>query len=314
MSNDPLVKTQNYERAAGFTQVSNIILRGYPELRAEVKLTYMVLDSFAWKSRHVFPGLETLARARDLAPETVSRHIHELQEVGLVEITQRGRKQTNSYYLPPIPPERVDAYLEEWGQSDLTRGSSHSESDLSGGSSHPPSDLTRGSSPQEEDEGTTEEDEGRAPPPAEDLRLIGESADKPSTRCGLRLQSKLRRFSGRDLKLVCTYLEIAASDARGNAASDQGKCSRVDVLVELLATHGHAAWIHGLEECRRLGKAGDAYVTAIIQGYDPGAAQRSRSGVGSAISDDGPTIIDEIWEREHRERAEALRREREGGE
>ena len=32
------------------------------------------------------------------------------------------------------------------------------------------------------------------------------------------------------------------------------------------------------------------------------------------ISDDGPTIIDEIWEREQRERREALRREREGAE
>ena len=74
-------------------------------------------------------------------------------------------------------------------------------------------------------------------------------------------------------------------DPRAQAKTDAGKCSRVDELIDLREEFGEAAWIHGLTECRRLGKAGTAYLKSICVG---GAPDQAAPGSGRRlIPDDG---------------------------
>ena len=63
---EPLVQYEDLEQATGFTQISNAVLRCYPELSDGEKMTYAVLKSFAYVGPETFVGEQTLARARDV--------------------------------------------------------------------------------------------------------------------------------------------------------------------------------------------------------------------------------------------------------
>ena len=115
---EPLVQYEDLEQATGFTQVSNAVLRCYPELSDGEKLTYIMLKSFAYVGPETFVGEETLARARNATVSTISRHLQKLIKVGLVRVRRRGQGRTNVWIITRIPREKIEQYLAEW-QPDL---------------------------------------------------------------------------------------------------------------------------------------------------------------------------------------------------
>lgn len=111
---EPLVQYEDLEQATGFTQISNAVLRCYPELSDGEKMTYAVLKSFAYVGPETFVGEETLARARDITVSTVSRHLSRLIEVGLVRVRRRGQGKTNIWIINRIPREKLERYIDDW--------------------------------------------------------------------------------------------------------------------------------------------------------------------------------------------------------
>jgi Helix-turn-helix domain len=83
---------------AGFTEIPNTILRN-PDLTPGAKLVFMGLMSYAWGKDSCFPGQERLAKDIGLHRVTVNKHIRELKEKGFLEVTRRGKTQTNLYIL-----------------------------------------------------------------------------------------------------------------------------------------------------------------------------------------------------------------------
>lgn len=111
---EPLVQYEDLEQATGFTQISNAVLRCYPELSDGEKMTYAVLKSFAYVGPETFVGEETLARARDVTVSTISRHLNKLIEVGLVKVRRRGQGKTNIWIITRIPRQKLEQYIEQW--------------------------------------------------------------------------------------------------------------------------------------------------------------------------------------------------------
>ncbi len=111
---EPLVQYEDLEQATGFTQVSNAVLRCYPELSDGEKMTYAVLKSFAYVGPETFVGEETLARARAVTVSTVSRHLNRLIDAGLVGVRRRGQGKTNIWIIMRIPREKLEQYIHEW--------------------------------------------------------------------------------------------------------------------------------------------------------------------------------------------------------
>ncbi len=111
---EPLVQYEDLEQATGFTQVSNAVLRCYPELSDGEKMTYAVLKSFAYVGPETFVGEETLARARSVTVSTISRHLSRLVEVGLVKVRRRGQGKTNIWIITRIPRGKLEEYIEQW--------------------------------------------------------------------------------------------------------------------------------------------------------------------------------------------------------
>ena len=111
---EPLVQYEDLEQATGFTQISNAVLRCYPELSDGEKMTYAVLKSFAYVGPETFVGEETLARARDVTISTISRHLNRLIEVGLVKVRRRGQGKTNIWIITRIPRNKLEQYIEDW--------------------------------------------------------------------------------------------------------------------------------------------------------------------------------------------------------
>jgi len=111
---EPLVQYEDLEQATGFTQISNAVLRCYPELSDGEKMTYAVLKSFAYVGPETFVGEETLARARDVTISTISRHLNRLIEVGLVRVRRRGQGKTNIWIITRIPRDKLEEYIHQW--------------------------------------------------------------------------------------------------------------------------------------------------------------------------------------------------------
>jgi len=111
---EPLVQYEDLEQATGFTQISNAVLRSYPELSDGEKMTYAVLKSFAYVGPETFVGEETLARARGVTVSTISRHLSKLIEVGLVRVRRRGQGKTNIWIITRIPRNKLEQYIEDW--------------------------------------------------------------------------------------------------------------------------------------------------------------------------------------------------------
>lgn len=92
----------------GFTMIPNGILRR-PDITPGAKLTYMVLLSYAWQDDQTFPGQERMARDMGVSDRSVRTYLGQLEESGLISITQRGLNKTNLYVIHRIGPENISA-------------------------------------------------------------------------------------------------------------------------------------------------------------------------------------------------------------
>ncbi len=82
----------------GFTQVPNVILTD-GKLSVGAKLTYAMLLKYAWSSGACYPGQQTLATDIGAGERSVRTYLKELEEIGFLEVKQRGLGKTNLYRL-----------------------------------------------------------------------------------------------------------------------------------------------------------------------------------------------------------------------
>lgn len=82
----------------GFTQVPNFILTK-KELSVGAKLSYAMLLKYAWADDACFPGQLKLGEDMGSSERSVRSYLKELEDGGLLEITQRGLGKTNIYRL-----------------------------------------------------------------------------------------------------------------------------------------------------------------------------------------------------------------------
>lgn len=95
----------------GFTQVPNFILT-QKELSVGAKLSYAMLLKYAWADDACFPGQLKLGEDMGSSERSVRSYLKELEDGGLLEITQRGLGKTNIYRLfltvkKPAPGRRA---------------------------------------------------------------------------------------------------------------------------------------------------------------------------------------------------------------
>lgn len=89
----------------GFTQIPNAILRD-PSLSAPARLVYGLLSSFAWQSDECWVGQEKLAELAGVKDRAIRNYLTELEQAGLLQITQRGLQKPNLYTLFGADPDR----------------------------------------------------------------------------------------------------------------------------------------------------------------------------------------------------------------
>ena len=82
----------------GFTQVPNVILIDQA-LSVGAKLAYAMLLKFAWSNDACFPGQQTLAKDMGAGERSVRTYLKELEDIGFLEVKQRGLGKTNIYRL-----------------------------------------------------------------------------------------------------------------------------------------------------------------------------------------------------------------------
>ena len=82
----------------GFTQVPNVILTD-KALSVGAKLAYAMLLKYAWSKDACFPGQQTLADDMGAGERSIRTYLKELEDVGYLEVKQRGLGKTNLYRL-----------------------------------------------------------------------------------------------------------------------------------------------------------------------------------------------------------------------
>ena len=82
----------------GFTQVPNVILTD-KTLSVGAKLAYAMLLKYAWSKDACFPGQQTLADDMGAGERSIRTYLKELEDVGFLEVKQRGLGKTNLYRL-----------------------------------------------------------------------------------------------------------------------------------------------------------------------------------------------------------------------
>ena len=82
----------------GFTQVPNFLLTD-KTLSVGAKLTYAMLLKYAWTDNACFPGQQTLAVDMGAGERSVRTYLKELEDIGFLEVKQRGLGRTNLYKL-----------------------------------------------------------------------------------------------------------------------------------------------------------------------------------------------------------------------
>ena len=82
----------------GFTQVPNIILTD-KTLSVGAKLSYAMLLKYAWSQDACFPGQQTLADDMGAGERSIRTYLKELEDIGYLEVKQRGLGKTNLYRL-----------------------------------------------------------------------------------------------------------------------------------------------------------------------------------------------------------------------
>lgn len=90
--------------AAGFTVVPNILFAAdvFPAVTLGAKWLYAGLLRYGRGGGRCFPGQACLSRELGLSPASITRHLSELKECGLVVVTRRGKPKTNLYRLPRL--------------------------------------------------------------------------------------------------------------------------------------------------------------------------------------------------------------------
>ena len=82
----------------GFTQVPNFLLVN-KELSVGAKLAYAMLLKYAWDANACFPGQVKLGEDMGAGERSVRTYLKELEDVGFLEVQQRGLGKTNLYRL-----------------------------------------------------------------------------------------------------------------------------------------------------------------------------------------------------------------------
>ena len=82
----------------GFTQVPNVILTD-TALSVGAKLAYAMLLKYAWSNDACFPGQQTLAKDMGAGERSIRTYLKELEDIGFLEVKQRGLGKTNIYRL-----------------------------------------------------------------------------------------------------------------------------------------------------------------------------------------------------------------------
>lgn len=242
---------------------------------------YCIIASFIWDGRtSAWPSQQTLADKMGVTTRTIRTHQRALEEHGLLSVEHR--KGRSSIYRLIIPEPRTDP-------SALPRKN--------------PSYEVEG---EEVDEGTTTTLALSEPPvpPSPARRTKQRMTDKQAS---MQETLLLGDLPDRDANLM---LEVVECLSKG-AATPRSRLNRLNEMLDLLAEVGHEAWEYGMRKAADKGTIrGVAYVRAVAKGYleDPKESPKPRQ----LISDDGPTSIDRKLAQEEAERAEALRREREG--
>lgn len=97
-------------RRRGFFQIDNLIIDEYaPQLGAYGVAVYNVLSRFANRKGECFPSQATIAKRLDMSRMQVSREIHKLKALGLIEVHPQygpnGEQRANLYILCDIPTD-----------------------------------------------------------------------------------------------------------------------------------------------------------------------------------------------------------------
>lgn len=82
----------------GFTQVPNFLFKN-AGLSMGAIVVYSKFLSYAWHNDFCYPGQVKLAADLDVGERSVRTWIKELEDVGLLEVKQRGLGKTNLYTL-----------------------------------------------------------------------------------------------------------------------------------------------------------------------------------------------------------------------
>lgn len=83
---------------AGFTQIPNAILRD-ASLSAGARLTYAMLESFAWQADECWVGQEKLGNLVGVKDRQIRNYLGELEEAKLLEVKRQGLQKPNLYLL-----------------------------------------------------------------------------------------------------------------------------------------------------------------------------------------------------------------------
>ena len=82
----------------GFTQVPNFILTN-KDLSVGAKLYYAMLLKYAREKDYCYPGQQTLAEDIGSSERSVRTYQKELEDIGFLEVEQRGLGKTSIYKL-----------------------------------------------------------------------------------------------------------------------------------------------------------------------------------------------------------------------
>src|SRR5690349_17267335 len=80
----------------GFTMVPNFLLTN-KKLSVGAKLAYAMLLKYAWTDDACYPGQRKLANDMGSGERSIRTYLKELEDEGLLEVTQRGLGKTNLY-------------------------------------------------------------------------------------------------------------------------------------------------------------------------------------------------------------------------
>ena len=89
----------------GFTMVPNFLLTN-KKLSVGAKLAYATLLKYAWSDDACYPGQQKLAVDMGSGERSIRTYLKELEDEGLLEVTQRGLGKTNLYRLHLVVKRR----------------------------------------------------------------------------------------------------------------------------------------------------------------------------------------------------------------